>query len=327
LRSRYYANGTGRFLTRDTWEGDYHKPLSLHRWAYVNNDPINKSDPSGLCSASGWHDAQGLFTQANCNALEADLANGTTSFTEAWYRLLANRERKDGLIETSAALEYFLDGTGGERQLSSDFVKDTVEVAMPEIHDDISDLVKWYIQKNFGGLANCNLLNIGPDTYTAGGYTTNYAGIALGVLDRQQEAAGTMGSFRVDVELSGSLTKNPILWFYRVDAEIVVHVIILDVYNWNKGAFVYYPPRLSGNQIMDEWANNLEKNGTAKSYIHRGDYTYIDTRKNAGGPGWFFDANNPPSPWLLTSCIGSQFDKDAEGPGQVDYCGKSMRSY
>jgi RHS repeat-associated protein len=47
LRSRFYASNTGRFLTRDTWRGDYNRPLSLNRWSYVEGNPINLTDPSG----------------------------------------------------------------------------------------------------------------------------------------------------------------------------------------------------------------------------------------------------------------------------------------
>lgn len=47
LRSRYYSSGTGRFLTRDTWDGDANNPLSLNRWNYVEANPINLVDPSG----------------------------------------------------------------------------------------------------------------------------------------------------------------------------------------------------------------------------------------------------------------------------------------
>ena len=32
LRARYYSSGMGRFLTRDTWMGDYNRLLSLNRW-------------------------------------------------------------------------------------------------------------------------------------------------------------------------------------------------------------------------------------------------------------------------------------------------------
>jgi RHS repeat-associated protein len=35
LRARWYAPSQGRFLTKDTWVGDYAKPLSLNPWLYV----------------------------------------------------------------------------------------------------------------------------------------------------------------------------------------------------------------------------------------------------------------------------------------------------
>jgi RHS repeat-associated protein len=47
LRSRYYAPGTGRFLTKDSWQGDYNRPLSLNQWNYVEGNPVNFTDPSG----------------------------------------------------------------------------------------------------------------------------------------------------------------------------------------------------------------------------------------------------------------------------------------
>ncbi|MCC7119212.1 MAG: hypothetical protein IT310_11850 [Anaerolineales bacterium] len=34
LRARYYMPSDGRFLTRDTWMGEYNRPLSLNRWMY-----------------------------------------------------------------------------------------------------------------------------------------------------------------------------------------------------------------------------------------------------------------------------------------------------
>ena len=47
LRSRYYAPETGRFLTKDSWQGDYNRPLSLNQWNYVEGNPVNFTDPSG----------------------------------------------------------------------------------------------------------------------------------------------------------------------------------------------------------------------------------------------------------------------------------------
>ncbi len=47
LRARHYAPSMGRFLTRDTWAGNYNRPGSLNRWGYVEGNPINAVDPSG----------------------------------------------------------------------------------------------------------------------------------------------------------------------------------------------------------------------------------------------------------------------------------------
>jgi RHS repeat-associated protein len=46
LRARYYNPVTGRFLTMDTHPGSPDDPLSLHKYLYTANDPVNKVDPS-----------------------------------------------------------------------------------------------------------------------------------------------------------------------------------------------------------------------------------------------------------------------------------------
>mgnify|MGYP001593848119 CR=1 FL=1 len=53
LRARYYLPGSGRFITKDTWEGDYFISLSLNKWLYTENNPIDKIDSSGLKSTDG----------------------------------------------------------------------------------------------------------------------------------------------------------------------------------------------------------------------------------------------------------------------------------
>ncbi|MBU7005610.1 DNRLRE domain-containing protein [Phosphitispora fastidiosa] len=47
LRARYYEPETGRFLSRDTYEGNLQNPLSKNLFIYVQNNPINFSDPTG----------------------------------------------------------------------------------------------------------------------------------------------------------------------------------------------------------------------------------------------------------------------------------------
>jgi RHS repeat-associated protein len=48
LRARYYAPTDGRFLSRDTWEGDANNPMSYNAWLYTYANPILYTDPSGF---------------------------------------------------------------------------------------------------------------------------------------------------------------------------------------------------------------------------------------------------------------------------------------
>jgi len=47
IRARYYDQRKGRFWTKDTFEGDIFSPISLHKYLYVNADPVNHLDRSG----------------------------------------------------------------------------------------------------------------------------------------------------------------------------------------------------------------------------------------------------------------------------------------
>jgi len=49
LRARYYTPEAGRFITHDTWAGDYQNPLTQNAWNYTSSNPINRIDPSGMC--------------------------------------------------------------------------------------------------------------------------------------------------------------------------------------------------------------------------------------------------------------------------------------
>jgi len=50
MRARYYDPGTGRFISRDPFAGHLRDPMSLHRYLYANNNPLNYSDPNGTFS-------------------------------------------------------------------------------------------------------------------------------------------------------------------------------------------------------------------------------------------------------------------------------------
>ncbi|MFA6545411.1 MAG: RHS repeat-associated core domain-containing protein [Limisphaerales bacterium] len=46
-RARYLNPDTGRFWNMDTFEGNTDDPLSLHKYLYTANNPVNMVDPSG----------------------------------------------------------------------------------------------------------------------------------------------------------------------------------------------------------------------------------------------------------------------------------------
>jgi len=47
LRARYYDQSNGRLLGQDPFEGSAYDPVTLHRYLYATNDPIDFADPSG----------------------------------------------------------------------------------------------------------------------------------------------------------------------------------------------------------------------------------------------------------------------------------------
>ncbi len=46
-RARYFNPQTGRFWTADLFEGNRTNPLSLHRYLYAQDNPVNLIDPTG----------------------------------------------------------------------------------------------------------------------------------------------------------------------------------------------------------------------------------------------------------------------------------------
>jgi RHS repeat-associated protein len=50
LRARYYDPAVGRFLSTDPWPGSPERPLTLNGWDYVQDNPVNQTDPSGYHS-------------------------------------------------------------------------------------------------------------------------------------------------------------------------------------------------------------------------------------------------------------------------------------
>ena len=59
-RPRFYDPTIGRFISLDTFAGLSTDPQSLHKYAYCNNDPVDRVDPSGQFSLGGLCMAAGI---------------------------------------------------------------------------------------------------------------------------------------------------------------------------------------------------------------------------------------------------------------------------
>ena len=61
LRARYYDPTIGRFISKDSVEGDITNPLTINLYTYCNNNPINMTDPTGHdpVGMSAWVISQG----------------------------------------------------------------------------------------------------------------------------------------------------------------------------------------------------------------------------------------------------------------------------
>jgi RHS repeat-associated protein len=102
LRSRMYSPLTGRFLTRDSWQGDYNRPLSLNRWNYTEGNPINYTDPSGLWALAEF---KKLDSKApDWTQLEKQAVNNAVTMVAMAYAKAYNQEMKYRALEECDSL-------------------------------------------------------------------------------------------------------------------------------------------------------------------------------------------------------------------------------
>ncbi len=92
LRARYLEPGRSRFMSMDSFEGNRQDPLSLHKYAYANGNPVSNTDPTGLFGIS-----QALTT----SVMASNLVMG------AWWNPFSwGRKAKIGSFDINGAPDW-----------------------------------------------------------------------------------------------------------------------------------------------------------------------------------------------------------------------------
>ena len=102
LRARYYNPQTGRFLSRDPFDGYIDDPVTLHKYLYADGDPINGWDPTG------WED---LIAVGEIDAKESTAENAELEEVAERVECILNTEA-DVLEVIDEALSEDAIGTG-----------------------------------------------------------------------------------------------------------------------------------------------------------------------------------------------------------------------
>jgi len=105
LRARYYDQSSGRFISQDPYEGDNKDTISLHRYLYASDNPVNIVDPDGQSGE--------IIDVAFSMAISASVGSSLTYLTVAALGGDQNQRIRAAVygFEGGAALAYSY-GTG-----------------------------------------------------------------------------------------------------------------------------------------------------------------------------------------------------------------------
>ncbi|BBD70417.1 YD repeat protein [Nostoc commune NIES-4072] len=126
LRQRYYDTEIGRFIRRDTYEGDIYHSISLHKYLYANDDPVIFIDPSGLIATQAELDITFLIISLLAGILATTLTGDVapredlqertfyrgTSYYDAIETVATQRIDLQRIIESQIRYRYTPDRQG-----------------------------------------------------------------------------------------------------------------------------------------------------------------------------------------------------------------------
>lgn len=99
LRARYYDQKVGRFTQMDTWMGNNHDPVTLHKYLYANADPAYYTDPTGNFSLGSVMSGINVMARLATTAVNTysnvtllmDIAKGEVTASELAFAFFATK--------------------------------------------------------------------------------------------------------------------------------------------------------------------------------------------------------------------------------------------
>ena len=146
LRARYYNADKGRFFQKDTYLGDITDPLTLNRYAYVKNSPLNYADPSGHVAEyltgpqynpdDGWQANHYPLSQTGPEKTEfpIEIVSGTEAVKQFWGSV------SEGLDHVMSQLKEAADLSLSQLRELRGWMKEAVENSVVNVCENRVDL-------------------------------------------------------------------------------------------------------------------------------------------------------------------------------------------
>jgi RHS repeat-associated protein len=306
LRARYYDPSTGRFLTRDIWEGDPNQPLSFNAWLYGYANPIRWVDHTGLSPKVKCENMPAyLMPPAYLNLRElCEIGNGddndptTLDAREKIFRTMIWGGRHAGVIDPgimpwgAKMLEHFLDGNRApmsiEFSMYDEFPHDpgitraTKEERPPRFPSDepsyIRPLLHEFVYNHIKHAANSGIhFTVGPVPLNGEDYYVPSGTRGTRPRPYSRGFWAAFGHVAINGTFSADVRQNCTYDGYF--AEYTANYRIDDRYEWTRGTETPFPfPLVPGIvRIPHEWELSLANASPPRAHMYSFSISWTET--------------------------------------------------
>ncbi len=280
LRARYYSASTGHFITKDIWQGNFDRSLSLNKWLYALGNPINLIDPSGLQSENtpyvcNWPSNINWY----CNILNNPETNPEVLRTFYTGVSILGRTDKNRRY-ASDNLVHFLENKGTTVKMEKGFIEDVLLTDGNEIKA-IENNLKQYFNNGIQPLAT-----LIPDCSTTIKRFSSSGSISIrGVSTDALFYA--WNAHNIKINYKGSLFSDN-LGGYKIIIQSDFHAY--DTYDWHGigdgNLTATFDAPFGTITVPDEWAARVQEAGLGMQFDMYADWSELAIYTINNGITW-----------------------------------------